>query len=147
VNSGGAVGTVFRPVGFWDEHAAADRAAFQILIPVNLRFQRPHKGQDRPAEPLAADRERNHLRAGVGVPVVKGDTGLVFTVAALPPDKGVCLLPLRRVHAVQGTVRPVYPKGGKSTPKTLYFHALGIMVEWKKRNDKSEVVGEKHGFH
>ena len=28
VNSGGAVGTVFRPVGLWDEHSAADRTAF-----------------------------------------------------------------------------------------------------------------------
>ncbi len=33
VNSGGAVGTVFRPVGFRDEHSAADRTAFQVLIP------------------------------------------------------------------------------------------------------------------
>lgn len=28
VNSGGAVGTVFRPVGLWDEHSAADRTVF-----------------------------------------------------------------------------------------------------------------------
>ena len=28
VNSGGTVGTVFRPVGLWDEHSAADRTAF-----------------------------------------------------------------------------------------------------------------------
>ena len=28
VNSGGAVGTVFSPVGLWDEHSAADRTAF-----------------------------------------------------------------------------------------------------------------------
>ena len=105
MNSGGAAGAVFSPVGLRDEHAAADRTAFQIPSPVNLRFQRPRQRQDRPAEPLTADRERNHLGAGVGVPVVKGDTVPVFTVTALPPDKGVGLLPLRRVHAVQGTVR------------------------------------------
>ena len=28
VNSGGTVGTIFRPVGLWDEHSAADRTAF-----------------------------------------------------------------------------------------------------------------------
>ena len=28
VNSGGTAGTVFRPVGLWDEHSAADRTAF-----------------------------------------------------------------------------------------------------------------------
>jgi len=48
VNSGGTVGAVFCPVGFGDEHAAADRTAFQILIPENLCFQRSSKGQDRP---------------------------------------------------------------------------------------------------
>ena len=39
VNSGGAVGAVFSPVGFGDEHTAADRTAFQVPAPVNLRFQ------------------------------------------------------------------------------------------------------------
>lgn len=38
VNFGGAVGTVFRSVGFRDEYAAADHTAFQIFTPVNLRF-------------------------------------------------------------------------------------------------------------
>ena len=69
VNSGGTAGAVFRPVGFWDEHTAADRTAFQVLIPENPRFQRPVQRQDRPAEPLTADRERNRLRAGAGVPM------------------------------------------------------------------------------
>ena len=41
VNSGGTAGAVFCPVGFWDEHAAADLTAFQVLIPENPRFQRP----------------------------------------------------------------------------------------------------------
>ena len=94
VNSGGAVGTVFRPVGFWDEHAAADRTAFQVPAPVNLRFQCPSKRQDRPAEPLTADRERNDLRAGAGIAIVKGDTIPAVVIAALPPDKGVRLFPL-----------------------------------------------------
>ena len=38
------------------------------------------------------------------------------------------------------TVRPVYPRGRKSVRKTPYFHALGIVVEWKKLNSKFEVV-------
>ena len=104
VNSGGTVGTVFRPVGLWDEHSAADRTAFQVLIPENLRFQRPVQRQDRPAEPLTADRERNRLRAGAGVPIVKDNAVAVLTATALPADQGVCLFPLCRCHAVKGTV-------------------------------------------
>ena len=104
VNFGGTAGTVFRPVGLWDEHAAADRTAFQIPSPVNLRFQRSGKGQDRPAEPLTADRERNGLGAGVGVPIVKEHTVPVLITAALPADQGVCLFPLCRCHAVKGTI-------------------------------------------
>ena len=37
------------------------------------------------------------------------------------------------------TARPVYPRGRKSVRKTPYFHALGIVVEWKQRNDKSKL--------
>ena len=106
VNSGGAVGTVFRPVGLWDEHSAADRTAFQLLIPENLCFQRSALRQDRPAEPLTADRERNGLGASVGVPIVKEHTVPVLITAALPADQGVCLFPLCRCHAVKGTVLP-----------------------------------------
>ena len=105
VNSGGAVRAVFSPVGFGDEHAAADRTAFQVLIPVNLRFQRPGKGQDRPPEPFTADRERNHLRAGAGVPIVKGNTVAALTVTALPAYQGIGLFPLRWCHAVGCAVR------------------------------------------
>ena len=106
VNSGGAVGAVFSPVGFGDEHTAADRTAFQVPAPVNLRFQRPGKRQDRPPKPLAADRERNGLGAGVGIPIVKEHTIPVLITAALPADQGVCLFPLCRCHAVKGTVLP-----------------------------------------
>ena len=35
VNFGGAAGAVFSPVGFLDEHAAADCTAFQVPIPVS----------------------------------------------------------------------------------------------------------------
>jgi len=108
VNSGGTVGTVFRPVGLWDEHSAADRTAFQVLIPKNLRFQRPVQRQDRPSEPLAADRERNRLRAGAGVPIVKGNAVTVLTATALPAYQAGRLFPLRRCHAVKGTVRPAF---------------------------------------
>ena len=105
VNSGGAVGAVFAPVGFWHIGLSADRAAFQILIPENLRFQRSDLRQDRPAEPLAADRERNHLRAGAGVPIVKGNAVAILTATALPAYQAGRLFFLRRCHAVKGTVR------------------------------------------
>ena len=110
VNSGGTAGTVFCPVGFRDEHTAADRTAFQVLIPENLRFQRLVQRQNRPAEPLTADRERNRLRTGAGVPIVKEHTVPVLITAALPADQGVCLFPLRWGHAVKGTVRPAFQR-------------------------------------
>ena len=106
VNSDGTAGAVFCPVGFGDEHAAADRTAFQVLIPENLRFQRSVQRQDRPAEPLTADRERNRLRAGAGVPIVKDNAVAVLTATALPAYQAGRLFPLRRCHAVKGTVRP-----------------------------------------
>ena len=110
VNSGGTAGAVFCPVGFGDEHSAADRTAFQVFILENLRFQRPVQRQNRPAEPLTADRERNRLRTGAGVPIVKEHTVPVLITAALPADQGVCLLPLCRCHAVKGTVRPAFQR-------------------------------------
>ena len=108
VNSGGTAGAVFCPVGFGDEHAAADRTAFQVLIPENFCFQRPVQRQDRPSEPLAADRERNRLRAGAGVPIVKDNAVAVLTATALPAYQAGRLFPLRRCHAVKGTVRPAF---------------------------------------
>lgn len=105
MNAGGTVGAVFPPVGLWNEHTAADRTAFQVLIPENLRFQCSVLRQDRPTEPLAADGERNCLRAGTGVTIVKGDTIPIITMTALPPDKGVCLFPLCRGHAVEEAAR------------------------------------------
>ena len=108
VNSGGTAGAVFCPVGFGDEHAATDRTAFQVLIPENLRFQRPVQRQDRPAEPLTADRERNRLRAGAGVPIIKDNAVAVLTATALPAYQAGRLFPLRRCHAVKGTVRPAF---------------------------------------
>ncbi len=110
VNAGGTAGAVFCPVGFWDEHSAADRTAFQVLIPENLRFQRPVQRQNRPAEPLTADRERNRLRTGAGVPIVKNDAVAVLTAAALPAYQAGRLFPLRRCHAVKGTVRPAFQR-------------------------------------
>ena len=79
---------------------------FQVPIPVNLCFQRPGKGQDRPPKPFTADRERNHLRAGAGVPIVKDNAVAVLTVTALPPYQGVGLFPLCWCHAVGCAVRP-----------------------------------------
>ena len=146
VNSGGAVGAVFSPVGFRDEHTAADRTAFQVLIPENLRFQRPGKRQDRPPKPLAADRERNGLGAGVGIPIVKEHTIPVLITAALPADQGVCLFPLCRCHAVKGTVRlalygrqsfiwvlfHVFPPFllSRSSRKGFLPHSCGVFRRW-----------------
>ena len=114
VNSGGTAGAVFCPVGFGDEHAAADRTAFQVLIPENLRFQRSVQRQNRPAEPLTADRERNRLRAGAGVPIVKGNAVAVLTATALPAYQAGRLFPLRRCHAVGE------PSGLRSVAASLY---------------------------
>ena len=146
VNSGGAVGAVFSPVGFGDEHTAADRTAFQVPAPVNLRFQRPGKRQDRPPKPLAADRERNGLGAGVGIPIVKEHTIPVLITAALPADQGVCLFPLCRCHAVKGTVRlalygrqsfiwvlsHVFPPFflSRSLRKGFLPHSCGVFRRW-----------------
>ena len=146
VNSGGAVGAVFSPVGFGDEHTAADRTAFQVPAPVNLRFQRPGKRQDRPPKPLAADRERNGLGAGVGIPIVKEHTIPVLITAALPADQGVCLFPLCRCHAVKGTVRlalygrqsfiwvlfHVFPPFllSRSSRKGFLPHSCGVFQRW-----------------
>ncbi len=110
MNSGGTAGAVFCPVGFGDEHTAADHTAFQVLIPENLRFQRPVQRQDRPAEPLTADRERNRLRAGAGVPIVKDNAVAVLTATALPAYQAGRLFPLCRCHAVKGTVRPAFQR-------------------------------------
>ena len=110
VNSGGTAGAVFCPVGFGDEHTAADLTAFQVLIPENLRFQRPVQRQDRPAEPLTADRERNRLRTGAGVPIVKDNAVAVLTATALPAYQAGRLFSLRRGHAVKGTVRPAFQR-------------------------------------
>ena len=110
VNSGGTAGAVFCPVGFGDEHAAADRTAFQVLIPEKFRFQRPVQRQDCPAEPLTADRERNRLRADAGVPIVKGNAVAALTVTALSAYQAGRLFPLRRCHAVKGTVRPAFQR-------------------------------------
>ena len=122
VNSGGTAGTVFCPVGFWEKGLSAYSAAFRVLIPENLRLQRPVQRQNRPAEPLTADRERNRLRAGAGVPIVKNDAVAVLTAAALPADQAVCLCPLRRCRAVEGAVRPALQ--GRQSLVQIFFHAF-----------------------
>ena len=54
---------------------------------------------------ITTDRERNRLRAGTGVAIVKGDTIPIITMTALPPDQGVCLFSLCRCHAVEEAAR------------------------------------------
>ena len=93
MNPGGAIRAVFPPVGFWEKGLSVYGAAFRVLIPENLRLQRPVQRQNRPAEPLTADRERNRLRAGAGVPIVKDNAVAVLTATALPADQGGCLFP------------------------------------------------------
>ena len=92
------------------------------LIPENLRFQRSVQRQNRPAEPLTADRERNRLRAGAGVPIVKGNAVAVLTATALPAYQGACPFPLRRGHAVKGTVRPAFQR--RQVFVGIIFHAF-----------------------
>ena len=146
VNSGGTAGAVFCPVGFRDEHTAADRTAFQVLIPENLRFQRPVQRQDRPAEPLTADRERNRLRTGAGVPIVKDNAVAVLTATALPAYQAGRLFLLRRCHAVKGTVRPAFQRRqvfigvlshvfppfflSRSPRKGFLPHSCGVFRRW-----------------
>ena len=122
VNSGGAVRAVFAPVGFWHIGLSADRAAFQSTVTVNLRFQRPIQRQDRPAEPLAADGECNHLWTGVGVAIIYRKAVSTVTVAALPADKGGCPFPLRWGHAVGEAVRPVFQR--RQMLIGSFFHAV-----------------------
>ena len=122
VYSGGAVRAVFAPVGFWHIGLSADRAAFQSTVTVNLRFQRPIQRQDRPAEPLAADGECNHLRTGAGVAIVQRKAVSTTTVAALPADQAAGPLPLRRGHAVGEAVRPVFQRWQMLIGS--FFHAL-----------------------
>src|SRR5699024_9273489 len=110
VNSGGTAGAVFCPVGAWDENRPADRTAFHVLIPENLRFQRPVQRQGRTAKPLTADRERNRLRAGAGDRIVKGNAVAILTATALPAYQAGRLFPLRRCQAVKGTVRPAFQR-------------------------------------
>ena len=93
-----------------DEHTAALRTAFQVPVPVNLRFQRPVQRQDRPAEPLAADGERNHLRTGAGVAIVQRKAVSVLAVAALPAYQAAGSSLLGRGYAVGGAVRPVFQR-------------------------------------
>ena len=122
VNSGGAVRAVFTPVGLWHIGLSADRAAFQSTVTVNLRFQRPVQRQDRPAEPLAADGECNHLRTGAGVAIVQRKAVSTVTVAALPANKGGCPFPLCRGHAVVETVWPVFQQ--RQVLIKTFFHAV-----------------------
>ena len=66
--------------------------------------------QDRPAEPLAADGERNHLRTGAGVAIVQRKAVSVLAVAALPAYQAAGSSLLGRGYAVGGAVRPVFQR-------------------------------------
>ena len=122
VNSDSAVRAVFTPVGFRDKHSPTLRTTFQIPVTVNLRFERPVQRQDRPAEPLAADGECNHLWTGVGVAIIYRKAVSTVTVAALPADKGGCPFPLRWGHAVGEAVRPVFQR--RQMLIGSFFHAV-----------------------
>ena len=102
--------------------SGALRTAFQIPVTVNLCFQRPVQRQDRPAEPLAADGGCNHLRTDAGVAIIQRKAVSTVTVAALSADQTVGPLPLCRVHAVGGAVRPVFQ--WRQMLIGLFFRAL-----------------------
>lgn len=110
VNADGTIRAVFRPIRAGNKSSPADNTPFCVLIPENLCFQRSDLRQDRPAEPLTADRERNRLRAGAGVPIVKDNAVAVLTATALPAYQAGRLFPLCRCHAVKGTVRPAFQR-------------------------------------
>ena len=80
----------------------------RTLFPYTTLFRSPVQRQDRPAEPLTADRERNRLRAGAGVPIIKDNAVAVLTATTLPAYQAGRLFSLRRCHAVKGTVRPAF---------------------------------------
>lgn len=66
------------------------------------------------------------LGASVGVPIVKEHTVPVLITAALPPDKAVCLFPLRRRHAVEGAVRlALY---GRQSSVWIFFHVSSVSL-------------------
>lgn len=101
---------IFRPVGMGNERRTADGASLHAVPVVNLRLQRLVQRQDRPAEPLAADGECEHLRTGAGVAIVQRKAVAVVAVAALPAYQAAGPFPLRRGHAVGGAVRPVFQR-------------------------------------
>ena len=156
VNSGGAVGAVFLMVGLRDEHAAADRTAFQVPSLVNLRFQCPRQRQDRPTEPLTADRERNHLWAGVGVPVVKGDTIPVFLLPFSP--KRLPAPFLRRVQALArspdfgtscteaGSLR-CFPCRGIPFQPVILFSRCCPPMNYPKSTQRNAILGILRELH
>ncbi len=128
MNFGGAVRAVFAPVGFWHIGLSADRTA----------------------EPLAADGECNHLRSDTGIAIVQRKVVSAVTVAALPADQAVGPLPLRRVHAVGGAVRPVFQRqqvligpffhtvppfsfGSPFSRKGFLPHSCGVFRRWCAR--------------
>ena len=106
MNSGGTVRAVFPPVGAWDESRTADGAPLCVAFSKYLRFQRLVQRKHRPPKPFTADRERNALGAGVGVPIVLLQAVAALIAATLPAEQGVCLFSLCRGHAVKGIVRP-----------------------------------------
>lgn len=79
--------TRFRLVGIQDESRPTYCAPLCAVPRANLRFQRLVQRQDRPEEPLTADRKSNHLRTGAGVAVVQRKAVAVLL------EKASCLIP------------------------------------------------------
>ena len=110
VNSGGTAGAVFCPVGFGDEHTAADLTAFQVLIPENLRFQRPRPAARPPSGTTLQQTEKEIVCGTVQVsPSSRDNAVAVLTATALPAYQAGRLFSLRRGHAVKGTVPACVP--------------------------------------
>ena len=76
------------PVGAGNKDLTVDSAAFGVLIPEYLCFQRPIQRQDSKTEMCAADRERDCLRTDTGVAIVQDKA-----VAARVQFNYPCFLP------------------------------------------------------
>ena len=77
----------------------------------------------RPPSGTTCSRPKKKSSAGrCRCPIVKGNAVAALTATALPPYQGVCPFPLRRRHAVKGTVRPAFQR--RQIFVGVIFHAF-----------------------
>ena len=102
VNSGGTAGAVFCPVGFGDEHTAADLTAFQVLIRKISASSVPSSGKTAQRNHLQQTEKEIVCGTGAGVPIVKDNAVAVLTATALPAYQAGRLFSLRRGSCGKG---------------------------------------------